>query len=105
MMSFMLHNLTAAETLLRLAHFPGNDWFPVTIGYVIDRSIFEVMINAHYIAKDPVQRSRQYIEYKHVIDHKSLEVFRKHRNTKDALWREFSCDIFHLLSDIVRARI
>lgn len=89
MISFLLHDLNATETLLRLAKSFGNDWFPVTIGYVVDRSIFEVMINAHYIARDPTQRSRQYIEYGHVIKKNTLETFQKHRNTTDALWHEF----------------
>jgi len=89
MISFLLHNMSATETLLRLIKSTGNDWFPVTIGYIIDRSIFEVMINAHFITKDPTQRSRQYIEYEHIIKKKELDTFQKHRDTTDALWHEF----------------
>lgn len=89
MISLLLHNMNAAETLLRLVKSFGNDWFPVTIGYVVDRSIFEVMINAHYISNKPAKRAHQYIEYIHVLKKKTLDIFRKHRNTKDPLWYEF----------------
>lgn len=89
MMCFLLHNMGATETLLHLAKSFGNEWFPTTIGYVVDRSIFEVHINAHYITKDRANRSRQYIEYGRVIKKNQLDAFVKHLGTHDPTRHEF----------------
>lgn len=89
MVCFLLHNLGATEALLRLASSFGYEWFPVTTGYVIDRSVFETMITARYIAQDPVHRSRQYTQYERVIDKKRVDAFLKHRNTQHEVWHEY----------------
>jgi hypothetical protein len=54
----------------------------------LDRSIFEVIINAHYITRDPVNRARQYIDYGHVIRKNQLDALLKHHNTQDATWHD-----------------
>lgn len=89
MVCFLLHNLGASEALLRLARSFGNEWFPVTTGYVIDRSIFETMITARYITQDPVNRARQFIQYERVIDKKRVDAFLRHRNTDHEVWHEY----------------
>jgi hypothetical protein len=89
MMSFLMFNLSACESLLKLATSFGNKWYPVSVGYIVDRSIFEVLINARYISKEPKTRSKQYIEYDKIIKKKKLDNFRKHRGTNDSSWHEF----------------
>jgi len=89
MMSFMMYNLSACESLLKLATAFDNKWYPVSVGYIVDRSIFEVMINALYISKEPKARSIQYIEYEKIIKKKQLDNFRKHKETNDPSWHEF----------------
>lgn len=89
MMSFMLYNLTSSETLLSLLRHNSVEWFPVSIGYIAVRSMFEADINAHYISRSPAERARQYIDYKHIVDKKELDAFRKHRDTNKPIWREF----------------
>ena len=46
MLCFLLHNLSSAETLLQLSSSFGNDWFPVTVGYTIARTMFETDVTA-----------------------------------------------------------
>ncbi len=89
MVCFLLHSSAAAESLLRLATSFGNEWFPATIGYLIDRSLFEVTINARYIARDPQRRARQYIDYERITRKKQLDAFEKHGQTTDPIWQEF----------------
>ena len=88
MMCFMLHSTGAAESLLTLHHRYGDEWFPATTGYVIVRSLFEVDVNAHYISREPVERSRRYIEFEHVIRKNALEAIERHRASMDPSWRE-----------------
>lgn len=88
MVCFLMHNLSVAETLLKLADSFGNTWFPVTIGYTVTRTMFEADVTAHYITQDPVDRARQYIEFGRVLNKKKLDACSKHRNSKDPQWRE-----------------
>jgi len=72
MVSFLLHNISASESLLTLYNTYSNQWFPTNIGYIIVRTMFETDITAHYITKDPTKRSLQYIQYGAIIDKKQL---------------------------------
>lgn len=88
MVCFLMHSVAAAESLLTLHERHGNDWFPATIGYVIDRSLFEVDVNAHYITLDPTERSRRFIEFEHVIRKNTLETVERYRTSEKSSWRE-----------------
>jgi hypothetical protein len=86
--SFLLHNISAAETLLRVQDAFGLDWYPVASGYAVTRTMFEVDVTAHYIAKAPTERASQYIAFAAVLNKRAMEACRKHRNSKDVGWRE-----------------
>lgn len=88
MSCFLMHNVSGARSLLVLWDSSGVEWFPVTFGYVIARSMFEIDINAHYITQSPVERSRQYILFEHVLQKRSMDACSKHRTSKDPAWRE-----------------
>jgi len=85
---FHLHNLACVRSLLALAKAFGNEWFPVTPGYAIARSLFETEINAHYIAADPATRSKRYLDFVHVVNKREMEACAKHRKSSDPTWRE-----------------
>jgi len=89
MVSFLLEEISSAETLLRLSNSSGNEWFPINIGYMIARSMFENDVNAHYITKDKINLSHQYLEYVHVQRKKELDTINKYKDTKRESWREF----------------
>ncbi len=88
MLCFLLHHLSVAETLLRLADSFGHTWFPVTVGYTITRTMFETDVTAHYITQVPADRARQYIEFGHVLNKRKMDACSKHRESKDPQWRE-----------------
>jgi hypothetical protein len=88
MVCFLSHNLVAAKTLLRLRDSFDADLFPVTVGYAIVRTMFEADVNAHYITKKPVDRSRQYIEFEHILAKREMDAHDKHRNSSNLQWRE-----------------
>jgi PAS domain-containing protein len=89
MISFLLEEISSVETLLRLSKSIGNEWFPINIGYMIARSMFEIDVNAHYITKDKINLSHQYIEYVHVLRKKELDTIMKYKDTNRKSWREF----------------
>ena len=88
MVCFLLHNMAAAESLLRLRNSFTNEWFPTTIGYLIARSMFETEVTAHYIARSPAERSRQYVEFGRVLRKREMDACHKHRKNDDPQWRE-----------------
>jgi hypothetical protein len=88
MVCFLLNNMGLAESLLRLHDSLGEEWFPVTAGYVITRSMFEVDVTAHYISLDPIERSERYIKYGHVLKKRRLDAVTRHRTSGNATWRE-----------------
>ncbi|MGO9010419.1 MAG: DUF5677 domain-containing protein [Bryobacteraceae bacterium] len=88
MVCFLLHNLSAAESLLRLWQAFGEQWFPATVGYIAARSIFETDVTAHYISQQPNERARQYILFEHILDKQQMDTCAKHRNSKDPQWSE-----------------
>lgn len=88
MMCFMMHSRGAAESVLALHRRFGEEWFPVTTGYVVVRSLFEVDVTAHYISADPAARSRRYIGFEHVIRKNTLEAIERHRASPKSSWRE-----------------
>ena len=85
---FLLHNLSAAEALLRVGGSFGVEWFPVTAGYVIARTMFEADVTAHYLSQAPAERARQYIAYGAVLKKRQMDACRKHMNSDDPTWRE-----------------
>ena len=88
MICFLLHNLSAAETLLRMSASFGDDWFPVTVGYAITRTMFEADVTAHYISQEPANRARQYIAFGAVLNKRQMDTCLEHRSSKDPQWRE-----------------
>ncbi len=85
---FLLHNFSAAETLLRISDSFGDAWFPVNVGYTVARTIFEADVTGHYISKEPSERARQYIEFGSVLNKRQMDACLEHRNSKDSQWRE-----------------
>ena len=92
MSCFLMHNVSGARSLLALWVSSGVEWFPVTSGYMIARSMFEVDVNAHYITKSPEERSRQYILFEYVLQKRSMDACSKHRFSKNQSW----CDAMEL---------
>lgn len=88
MLSFLLQNFSAAETLLKLANSFGREWYPVTVGYTIARTMFEVDVTAHYITKAPAERCRQYIDFAAILNKRAMDACKEHRGSKDSQWRE-----------------
>ncbi len=88
MVCFLLHNLSVAETLLRLSDSFGKEWFPVTVGYAITRTMFETDVTAHYISNAAAERARQYIDFSAVLNKRQMDACLKHRNSKEPSWRE-----------------
>lgn len=84
MMCFLLHSKSAAESILRLHGAFDDEWFPVTVGYIIVRSLFEVDVTAHYITKAPAERSRRYINFGDVINKQMLEAVDRNRKSPKA---------------------
>ena len=88
MVSFLMHNLAAAESLLRLWKSFGAEWFPTTVGYLIARSMFEIDVTAHYISQQPRERARQYILFERVLNKREMDTCARHRASKNPQWRE-----------------
>ncbi len=88
MSCFFLHQLSSATTLSKLYVDYTSEWFPVTVGYTIVRPMFEIDVNAHYLTLDPIDYSRQYIEFEKVIKFKQMEAIKKNRDSKNESWRE-----------------
>jgi hypothetical protein len=88
MVCFLLQNLSAAETLLRISSSFGNEWYPVTVGYTIARTMFEVDVTAHYITQSPSERVPQYIHFTAILNKLEMDACNKHRNSKNFQWRE-----------------
>lgn len=88
MMCFLMHNLSVAQSLLKLLEAFGEEFFPTTLGYVVTRSMFEADVNAHYITLDPVKRSQRFIEFEAVLEKRQMDRWKKHRSSHDPGWRE-----------------
>jgi len=88
MLCFLLHNLSAAETLVRILDVFRGAWFPASVGYVVARTMSETDVAAHYISKAPAERARQYIEFGAVLNKRQMDACAEHRNSKDPQWRE-----------------
>jgi hypothetical protein len=88
MICFLLQNMSSVETLLRLSESFNEDWFPSTVGYMVDRSLLEIDINAHYISNDRAARANKYIEFGRVIKKRELDVITKHMNTARSDWHQ-----------------
>jgi hypothetical protein len=95
MVSFLLHNLSVAENLLRISKSLGNDWFPVTIAYPIVRTMFETDVVGHYISQAPADRAREYIDFTAILNKRQMDACLEHRNSKDPQW----CEAMTLLWD------
>lgn len=88
MVCFLLHNLSSAEALLKLSDSFTNKWFPVTVGYVIGRTMFETDVTAHYITQRPKEHARLYIEFSAVLNKRKMDACSKHRNSTNPSWQE-----------------
>jgi hypothetical protein len=88
MVSFLLHNLSAAYSLIGLIKSFGVEWFPVTVGYAIVRPMFEIDVTAHYISQLPAERARQYIEFGSILRFSKMQAIIKHRNSNDPSWKQ-----------------
>lgn len=88
MSSFLMHNVSGARSLLALYESSGVEWFPVSVGYGIARTMFEVDVTAHYISQSPQERACQYILFEHILNKQKMDVCNKHRKSTDPLWRE-----------------
>jgi hypothetical protein len=87
MVCFLLHNLAAAETLLRVGSSFGNEWYPVTVAYAIARTMFETDVTAHYITQAPAERAHQYSGFSAILDKRQMDACQEHRNSSDPQWR------------------
>lgn len=79
---------SSADSLVYL-YRRNPEWFPVVVGYVTARSMFEADISAHYISQQPRERATQYIEFKRVLDKKRLDAWLRHSEHKNKGKREF----------------
>lgn len=88
MSSFLMHNVSGARSLLALYESSGVEWFPVSVGYGIARTMFEVDVTAHYISQSPQERASQYILFEHILNKQAMDVCNLHRKSGDPTWRE-----------------
>ncbi len=88
MVCFLLHSVGSAASLLRLRDSYSDSWFPGAVGYEIVQPMFEVDVTAHYITQSPRERSRQYMEFEHVLNKQQMDAFARHRNSDQPQWRE-----------------
>jgi hypothetical protein len=88
MMCFLMHNISAAESLHRISTPHGNEWYPVTVGYAIARTMFEVDVTAHYVSQAPAERAHRYIAFGAILTERQLDACAKHRGSSKPLWRE-----------------
>jgi hypothetical protein len=91
MVCFLLHEISAANSLLRLREAFGEAWFPTTVGYIVARSMFETDVTAHYIGQEPSHRAHQYIAFESVLKKHEMDTCAKHRGSKDPQWRDAMC--------------
>jgi len=85
---FLLHNLSCADSLMRLLNSFTIEWFPVTIGYTIVRPMFEIDINSHYISQNPKENSIKYIKFEKINLYNQMMSIKKHRDSKEDSWKE-----------------
>jgi len=88
MMCFLMHNLSVAQSLLKLLEVFKEEFFPATMGFVAVRSMFEADVNAHYISLSPTERSRQFIDFEAVLEKQQMDRWSKHRASNKESWRE-----------------
>jgi hypothetical protein len=88
MVCFLSQNMVAAKSLLSLRGSFDDDWFPATVGYAIVRTMFEVDVQAHYITKNPIDMSRQYIEFEHILNKREMDAYEKQCNSSNPGWHE-----------------
>lgn len=82
MMSFGCHMLVSVETLLCLKkHF--SEFFPTTVAYTVLRTMFETLIEAHYISKNPEERVNAYIDYGAVLDYQRYKRLKEYKCSED----------------------
>jgi len=88
MVCFLLHDIAAADSLVRLRQSFGEKWFPTTVGYLIARSMFETDVTAHFISQQPKDRAHQYILFERVLKKREMDTCIELRDSKDSQWRE-----------------
>jgi len=88
MTCFLFHNMSCAKAILALHQSMGADSFPTSAGYGLVRSLFEADVTAHYISAEPLERSKRYIDFVHVLNKREMDACAKHRTSKNDSWRE-----------------
>lgn len=88
MSSFLMHNVSGARSLLAWLDASGVDWFPVTHGFAVARTLFETDVTAHYITQAPEERAHQYILFEHVLNKRAMDACKMHRESPEPSWRE-----------------
>jgi len=88
MTCFLMNNVSSAEAILALGQHFGEGWFPVPAGYSLTRLLFETEVTAHYLARDPVERSRKYVDFANVLRKREMDAHAKHRNSSHPSWKE-----------------
>lgn len=89
MVGFLNNSISISKTLLNLIKsLKKVEDFPVSVGYVIVRPLFETAVNASYIAKNPDEYVQQYIEFENILKYQKMKAIDKHRNSKKDDWKE-----------------
>lgn len=86
MSSFLIHMISAADSLLKLGQSHGDEWFPVTVGNTIVRPMFEVDVNARYITKNPKENALKFVEFDRVIEYKYMNAIKKQLKSESKVW-------------------
>lgn len=86
MSSFLIHMISAAESLLKLSQSYRDEWFPVTVGNTIVRPMFEVDVNARYITKNPKEYALKFVEFDRVIEYKYMNAIKKQLKSENKAW-------------------
>jgi len=82
MVCFLMHEMSAAESILCLYQSFSVEWFPATVGYLIARSMFETDVTAHYISQQSSDRVHRYILFEHILNKSEMDTCARQRAAK-----------------------
>lgn len=88
MLSFLMHNVASARSLLTWLDAAGDEWFPVAQAYAVARVMFETDVAAHCICDSPAENAHRYILFEHVLAKRAMDACKRHLDSEDAGWRE-----------------
>jgi hypothetical protein len=101
LIGFLKNSISITETLLNILKSCNNlEDFPVFVGYILTRPLFEMNVNARYIAKNPEKYTKQYINYLNIIQYKRLTKIEKHQNSNKDDWKE---EIASIISEYAKS--